>query len=160
MIMDSNTIAGHLQFALDVAEANVLNGGGPFGAVIVLPSGKTFVGVNRVTKNLDPTAHAEVTAIRKACEGVQNFSLEGATLFSSCEPCPMCLTACLWARIDKVYFAASRYDAADAGFDDLAFYEQIENGATGDYASAYDLSVATRTAPFERWTNTETVVSY
>ena len=81
------------------------------------------VGQNRVTRDNDPTAHAEVQAIRAACPAIENFSLEGSTVYTSCEPCPLCLAACLWARVDRVVFAADRNDAARAGFDDSAFYD-------------------------------------
>jgi tRNA(Arg) A34 adenosine deaminase TadA len=81
--------------------------------------------VNLVTASNDPTAHAEVTAIRRACEELKTFDLKGCTIYSSCEPCPMCLTAILWARVDRLYFASTAQDAADAGFDDSHFYEQV-----------------------------------
>ncbi|MEO8908000.1 MAG: nucleoside deaminase, partial [Microbacteriaceae bacterium] len=108
----------YLRHAIELAVRNVDNGGGPFGALIVTADGREFEGLNRVTANNDPTAHAEVTAIRTACAGIQNFDLTGATLYTSCEPCPMCLASALWARVDNVVFAADRHDAADAGFDD------------------------------------------
>lgn len=82
-------------------------------------------GINRVTAELDPTAHAEISAVREACRKLGRFSLQGCTLYSSCEPCPMCLGAIYWARLDALYFAASREDAARAGFDDSFLYEQI-----------------------------------
>ena len=85
--------------SIELATANVLNSGGPFGAVIVTADGKTFDGVNRVTATNDPTAHAEVTAIRRACSELGTFDLTGATLYTSCEPCPMCLASALWARV-------------------------------------------------------------
>ncbi len=112
----------HLKHAVDLATRNVQNGGGPFGAVIVTADGTVFEGLNRVTANNDPTAHAEVTAIRVACAESGTFDLSGATLYTSCEPCPMCLSSALWARVEHVYFAADRHDAADAGFDDAVFY--------------------------------------
>jgi guanine deaminase len=106
--------------SIELATANVLNSGGPFGAVIVTADGQTFDGVNRVTATNDPTAHAEVTAIRRACSELGTFDLTGATLYTSCEPCPMCLASALWARAD-------RHDAASVGFDDAVFYEYFEN---------------------------------
>lgn len=114
-----------LEKAIALAAENVLNGGGPFGAVIVMPDGTVYTGVNRVTDLNDPTAHAEVTAIRNACKGEGTFDISGAVLYTSCEPCPMCLGAALWSRIaiEDILFAADRNDAADAGFDDAAFYE-------------------------------------
>jgi guanine deaminase len=113
--------------SIQLATANALNSGGPFGAVIVTPDGRAFDGVNRVTASNDPTAHAEVTAIRRACSGLATFDLSGATLYTSCEPCPMCLASALWARVERVVFAADRHDAASVGFDDAVFYEYFEN---------------------------------
>ena len=121
------TAEAYLARSIRLATANVLNSGGPFGAVIVTADGQAFDGVNRVTADNDPTAHAEVTAIRRACSGLGTFDLRGATLYSSCEPCPMCLASALWARIDRVVFAADRHDAASVGFDDAVFYEYFDN---------------------------------
>jgi len=106
-------------------EGMMNNAGGPFGCVVV--KGDTIVGRgwNRVTSTNDPTAHAEVTAIRDACRQLQDFQLEGCEIYTSCEPCPMCLGAIYWARPSKVYFAASREDAAGAGFDDSMIYDEI-----------------------------------
>ncbi|MFH5878695.1 nucleoside deaminase [Arthrobacter sp. NA-172] len=116
-----------LATSIELATANVLNSGGPFGAVIVTADGRAFEGVNRVTATNDPTAHAEVTAIRNACRELGTFDLSGATLYTSCEPCPMCLASALWARVGSVVFAADRHDAASVGFDDAVFYEYFEN---------------------------------
>jgi len=116
----------YLGKAVEIASNNVRNAGGPFGAIVVAADGQIFEGVNRVTANNDPTAHAEVTAIRTACQGLGTFDLSGAVLYSSCEPCPMCLASSLWARIDRVVFAADRHDAARAGFDDAVFYDYFD----------------------------------
>lgn len=113
----------HLALAIDLATANIADGGGPFGAVVVRGGRIIGRGQNRVTRDNDPSAHAEVTAIRAACQELGDFSLAGATLYSSCEPCPMCLSTALWARVDRIVFAADRHDAAAGGFDDLAFYD-------------------------------------
>ncbi|MBS0262910.1 MAG: nucleoside deaminase [Planctomycetes bacterium] len=99
--------------------------GGPFGAVIVRQGVIVGRGWNRVTSTNDPTAHAEVTAIRDACTHLQTFSLAGCDIYSSCEPCPLCLAAIYWARIDRIYFAATCDDAAAVGFDDRQFYDEI-----------------------------------
>ena len=100
--------------------------GGPFGAIIVGPDGQVVgEGCNRVTSANDPTAHAEVVAIRAACEAVRSFQLDGCTLYASCEPCPMCLSAAYWARVDGIVYGASREDAAAAGFDDAFIYDEI-----------------------------------
>lgn len=117
----------YLSRAIRLATANVLNNGGPFGATVVTADGQAFDGVNRVTADNDPTAHAEVTAIRTACRELGTFDLTGAVLYTSCEPCPMCLASALWARIGKVVYAADRHDAASAGFDDAVFYEYFQN---------------------------------
>ncbi|MBC7921712.1 MAG: nucleoside deaminase [Ferruginibacter sp.] len=100
--------------------------GGPFGAVVVKGGRIIARGNNRVTSTNDPTAHAEVVAIREACRLLGTFDLRGCELYTSCEPCPMCLGAIYWARFDKVYFANTRHDAADAGFDDALIYQEIE----------------------------------
>ncbi len=101
------------------------NDGGPFGAVVALDGKIVGEGWNQVTSANDPTAHAEVVAIRDACRRLGRFSLAGAAIYTSCEPCPMCLTAILWARLDRIYYANDRADAAAAGFDDAEFYRQV-----------------------------------
>lgn len=101
------------------------NEGGPFGAVVVRDGAIVGRGWNRVTAANDPTAHAEIVAIRDACERLKTFSLEGCELYSSCEPCPMCLAAIYWSRLDALTFAATRDDAADAGFDDAMLYREL-----------------------------------
>lgn len=157
------TPAEYLAHAVAIATENVRNAGGPFGAIVVTADGRVFEGVNRVTANLDPTAHAEVTAIRAACQGTGTFDLSGATLYTSCEPCPMCLASSLWARIDRVYFAATRDDAADAGFDDAVFYRYFE-GDESDRAlmpvSDIELPAEQRVAPFTEWRHTATRIEY
>ena len=101
------------------------NEGGPFGAIVVKNGKIVGVGNNRVTSSNDPTAHAEVTAIRDACKNLNTFQLDGCVLYTSCEPCPMCLGAIYWARPDKVYYANTREDAAHIGFDDDFIYNEI-----------------------------------
>jgi tRNA(Arg) A34 adenosine deaminase TadA len=116
----------HLRRALELAQRNASSGrGGPFGAVIARGDEIVAEGVNLVTSAHDPTAHAEVNAIREACRRLGSHSLAGCTIYSSCEPCPMCLSAIYWARLDALCFAASRDDAAAAGFDDSFLYAQI-----------------------------------
>ncbi len=102
------------------------NAGGPFGAVIVKDGEIIGEGFNKVTSTNDPTAHAEVVAIRNACENLGSFQLDGCVLYTSCEPCPMCLGAIYWARPAKVFYAATREDAANIGFDDEFIYKEIE----------------------------------
>jgi guanine deaminase len=101
------------------------NEGGPFGAVIVRNGEIVGRGWNRVTSTNDPTAHAEVVAIRDACSKLKTFSLDGCDVYSSCEPCPMCLAAIYWSRLDRIYYAATCDDAAAAGFDDRNFYREV-----------------------------------
>lgn len=112
--------------AINLAVENVHNGGGPFGAVIVKDGEVVATGVNRVTAQHDPTAHAEVQAIRTACKKLETFMLEGCEIYSSCEPCPMCLGAIYWAHLDRLYYGANKTDAADAGFDDSFIYKELE----------------------------------
>lgn len=108
-----------------VKETMPHNLGGPFGSIIVKNSKIIAKGINRVTSSNDPTAHSEIVTIREACKTLNTFDLSGCTLYVNCEPCPMCLCACYWARIDKVFFALEKKDAQKAGFDDAYFYEQI-----------------------------------
>lgn len=160
---DRPTPAEYLAQAVDLATENVRNQGGPFGAIVVSADGRVFEGSNRVTANLDPSAHAEVTAIRNACQGLDTFDLTGAALYTSCEPCPMCLATALWARIDRVYYAADRHDAADAGFDDAVFYRYFE-GDDSDRAimpvGQETLPPEHRVAPFTEWNQTENRIEY
>lgn len=102
------------------------NVGGPFGCVVVKDGNIVGEGSNRVTSTNDPTAHAEIVAIRNACENLVSFRLDGCTIYTSCEPCPMCLGAIYWARPAAIFFAGTRVDAANAGFDDEHFYAEIE----------------------------------
>lgn len=155
------TPAGYLAQAVRLATDNVRNAGGPFGAIVVTADGRVFEGVNRVTADLDPTAHAEVSAIRAACRGIGSFDLSGASLYTSCEPCPLCLASALWARIAHVYFAADRQDAADAGFDDAVFYDYFEDPTralmpvdrvTPDSGTPVD--------PFDEWRANTTRIDY
>lgn len=112
--------------AIRLSIKSVESGGGPFGAVIVKDGKEIASGVNRVTKRLDPTAHAEIVAIRKAAGKLKDFNLSGCGIYTSCEPCPMCLSAIYWARIDKIYYANTKEDARDIGFDDSFIYRQLE----------------------------------
>ena len=114
-----------MQMAINLSIENVANGGGPFGAVIVRNGEVIATGVNRVTANNDPTAHAEVSAIREACAKLGNFKLEGCTIYTSCEPCPMCLSAIYWAGISKIFYGNTKTDAKIIGFDDSFIYDEI-----------------------------------
>jgi len=115
-----------LQHAISLSQQYMqANAGGPFGAVIVRDDQLVAEGWNQVTSTCDPTAHAEVVAIRHACKALGGFSLAGCVLYTSCEPCPMCLAAAYWARVDRVVFGAGRADAAAIGFDDAFIYDQL-----------------------------------
>ena len=115
-----------MQRAIELSINSVRNGGGPFGAIIAREGEIIAEGSNGVTIYNDPTAHAEVTAIRKACEKLGTFDLTGCEIYTSCEPCPMCLGAIYWAHLDKIYYANDRKDAAEIGFDDDFIYQEIE----------------------------------
>lgn len=116
-----------MQMAIDLAENNVTQGqGGPFGAVIVKDGMVIARSANRVVPTNDPTAHAEVSAIRLACKELESFSLDGCVIYTSCEPCPMCLGAIYWARIDQIYYANTKADAAAIGFDDKFIYDELD----------------------------------
>lgn len=120
--MDNPFMARAIQLSID----NVISGnGGPFGAVVVRNGSIIAEGVNRVTATNDPTAHAEMIAIREACAKLGNFELKGCELYSSCEPCPMCLGACYWARLTRIYFGNSAADASRVGFDDSFIYREL-----------------------------------
>ncbi|MBR2443299.1 MAG: nucleoside deaminase [Rikenellaceae bacterium] len=128
MTTKTNTPSTHEEFmseAIRLAIDNIDNNGGPFGAVIVKDGRIVGVGANRVTANNDPTAHAEVMAIRDACKQLGTFDLDGCTIYSSCEPCPMCLSAIYWAGITEAYYGCNKFDAAGIGFDDKFIYDQL-----------------------------------
>ena len=112
--------------AIELSIESVKNGGGPFGAVIVKDDKIIAEGSNKVTSTNDPTAHGEIVAIREACKKINNFRLNGYELYSTCEPCPMCLSAIYWARIDKIYYANNRKDAQKIDFDDSLIYSEFK----------------------------------
>ncbi len=115
-----------MKLAIEYAEYNITNGlGGPFGAVIVKDGVLVAGCANKVIPENDPTAHAEISAIRLACQKLGTFNLSGCEIYTSCEPCPMCLGAIYWARIDKIYYANTKADAAEIGFDDYFIYEEM-----------------------------------
>ena len=114
-----------MQMAIDLSVINIEEGGGPFGAVIVRDGKLIAKGANRVVLNNDPTAHAEVVAIRNACQALGTFDLSGCTVYTSCEPCPMCLSALYWAGIERICYANTKRDAAAIDFDDSFIYDQL-----------------------------------
>jgi guanine deaminase len=145
--------AGYVQQAIDAGREGMrARAGGPFGAIVVGPDGAVVgVGCNRVTSANDPTAHAEVTAIRAACSGLGTFLLEGCTLYASCEPCPMCLAAAYWARVKAIVYGATRADAAAAGFDDAFIYEEIGRPVDARRIPMRHLPGDSASALFEEW---------
>ena len=144
-----------LEQAIALAVRNVDNGGGPFGAIILREGILLGTGQNRVTRDLDPSAHAEIVAIRAACKEADSFSLAGCTLYTSCEPCPMCLATALWARLDRVVYAADRDDAAKGGFDDRAFYDLFGTGRANEHhdwpTRVDELRIPQAYDPFDAW---------
>ena len=112
--------------AIELSVKNIDNDGGPFGAVVVKDGEVVARGVNRVTASIDPTAHAEVSAIREAAKKLGTFDLSGCEIYSSCEPCPMCLGSIYWAHLDKLYYANTKLDAKNIGFDDSFIYDEID----------------------------------
>ncbi|MGA3095145.1 MAG: nucleoside deaminase [Bryobacteraceae bacterium] len=140
-----------MEHAIDLAAANVRRGGGPFAALVVKDGVVIATGANRVTLANDPTAHAEVEAIRQACRALGSFQLTGCEVYSSCEPCPMCLGALCWARPARVFFAATTRDAAAAGFDDAFVYRQIETPHAERAIPMIHLANTLAAKPFEEW---------
>ncbi len=137
--------------AIDLAADSARTGGGPFGAVIVRNGQVLSVGTNHVVSGCDPTAHAEVVAIRRAAESLGTHDLAGAVLYSSCEPCPMCAAAIHWARIERVEFAGDRHDAARAGFDDAVLYRELPLPPSERSVPAVQRLAERGTEPFQAW---------
>lgn len=141
-----------LRRAINLATVNVLsNKGGPFGAVVVRDGRIVGEGANSVTLTFDPTAHGEVVAIRAACRELGTFTLTGCELYTSCEPCPMCLAACYWARLDAIYYGCSAADAARAGFDDAFLYEEFRKDQSSRTLSGQQLLPEDARACFDAW---------
>jgi len=149
-----------MQLAIRLSEENVHNGGGPFGAVIAKEGEVVATGVNRVTANNDPTAHAEVSAIREACRKVKNFKLDGCVVYSSCEPCPMCLSALYWAGISKIYYANTKDDAKAIDFDDSFIYEQLSLNRPDRSIPSEQMLRDEALKAFEMWRDKEDKTEY
>ena len=149
-----------MQRAINLSIANVKNGGGPFGAVIVKDGQIIAEGTNRVTADNDPTAHAEVSAIRQAAKKLHTFDLSGCEIYTSCEPCPMCLSAIYWAHLDKIYFGNTKSDAKDIGFDDSFIYDELALNPTERIIAMERLMPEVAIRAFEDWENTEDKVVY
>lgn len=149
-----------MRTAIRLSEQNVAAGGGPFGAVIARDGRIVATGTNRVTPDCDPTAHAEVSAIRAAAKKLGTFDLSGCEIYTSCEPCPMCLGAIYWARLDRMYYGNDKHDAARIGFDDAFIYEEISlKPADRKLKSAVLLSDEAIKA-FETWETKSDKVEY
>ena len=149
-----------LQQAVDLASENVWDGGGPFGAIIVKDQQIIAASGNRVTPNLDPTAHAEIMAIRAACHHLNDYQLSDCTLYTSCEPCPMCLGAIYWARLATVYFACNRFDASQAGFDDSFIYDEIPKQPAERNIAMHYIQLSSADKPFREWDRLESKIRY
>jgi guanine deaminase len=150
-----------MQEAIRRATENVRDGlGGPFAAVVVKDGRVIAAGANSVTSTNDPTAHAEVTAIREACRELGTFQLTGCEIYSSCEPCPMCLGAIYWARPDRVFYAATASDAAAAGFDDSFIYEELKRAQADRRIPLEPMMREAGLEPFREWTQKNDRIRY
>jgi len=146
--------------AIALATENVSRGGGPFGCVVVRDSEILATGVNQVTVTNDPTAHAEVVAVRAACKALGSFQLHGCTVYTSCEPCPMCLAAIYWARLDRIFYACGRSDACSAGFDDEFIYKELSLEIAARTVPMVQLSRDAACAVFKIWEEKPDKVPY
>lgn len=147
--------------AIALSEKNVLQSlGGPFGAVIVKDGKAIAKSGNKVTTRLDPTAHAEVSAIRLACKKLKTFDLSGCVIYTSCEPCPMCLAAIYWARIDMVYFANTKSDAAKINFDDNFIYEELDKPMDKRQLRFKQMMHTEALNAFKLWEQSELKINY
>lgn len=149
-----------MEMAARLSEENVKNGGGPFGAVIVKGGEIVATGVNRVTANNDPTAHAEVSAIRNACQKVGSFKLDGCIVYSSCEPCPMCLSALYWAGVKAIIYGNTKEDADSIGFGDKFIYEEIDRQPSERTIPCHHLANSHTPVAFNMWRDKEDKVVY
>ena len=150
-----------MQQAIEQAVENVRSGqGGPFAALVVRKSEVLARGANRVTTLKDPTAHAEMEAIRSACGVLGDFRLEGCDLYTTCEPCPMCLGAIYWARLERVYYAGTQIDAADAGFDDRFIYSELKQPPQERQLTMKQLLKGEAHRPFAAWRAHEARIGY
>ena len=149
-----------MQMAINLSIENVANGGGPFGAVIVRNGEVIATGTNRVTANNDPTAHAEVSAIREACAKEQNFKLAGCTCYTSCEPCPMCLSALYWAGVERIVYGNTKEDAKAINFDDSFIYDEIAKPYALRAIPIQNLMREEALAGFRAWTEKTDKIEY
>jgi guanine deaminase len=149
-----------MQEAVELATENARNGGGPFGAVVVRDGAVIARGVNKVASSNDPTAHAEVMAIREACKILSSFQLDGCEIYTSCEPCPMCFGAIYWARPLAVYYACTRFEAAAIGFDDEFIYEELAKSLGERKLPMIHLEVPGASESFKVWSESDKKIEY
>lgn len=149
-----------MRTAIRLSEENVKAGGGPFGAVIARNGEIVATGVNRVTPDCDPTAHAEVSAIRAAAAKLGTFDLSGCEIYTSCEPCPMCLGAIYWAHLDRMYYGNDKNDAAKIGFDDAFIYKELELAPAERKLKSQELLPEEAIRAFETWSRKPDKVEY
>ncbi|MBK6878891.1 MAG: nucleoside deaminase [Ignavibacteria bacterium] len=140
-----------MEEAIRLSLENIKNSGGPFGAVITKNGEIVATGVNRVTSKNDPTAHAEIEAIREACKRLQTFDLSDCEIYSSCEPCPMCLSAIYWSRLSKIFYGGTRHDAGNAGFRDDFLYDEIAAEIEKRKIPSINLMNKEAIEAFEKW---------
>ena len=146
--------------AIELSIKNIDNQGGPFGCIIVKQGKIIAEGFNKVTSTNDPTAHGEIVAIREACKKLNTFNLKGCDLYSSCEPCPMCLSAIYWAHIDKIFYANTREDAKDIDFDDSLIYTEISKDKNNRQIKMIQLHRNEALEAFKIWKNKEDKIKY
>jgi len=150
-----------IEKTIDMALHNIKSqNGGPFAAMVVRNGKIIGTGVNQVTRSNDPTAHAEVQAIRDACKNINDFKLSDCEIYTSCEPCPMCMSAIYWSRIERVYFALTKDDAADAGFDDSFLYEELKKSMEERQMEMNPIGREEALVIFDTWKNMGAKISY
>lgn len=159
--MAENNHKKFIERAIELSKKGMDTGaGGPFGALVVKNGEIIAEGYNGVTSSNDPTAHAEIVAIRKACEKLNSFQLDGCIIYTSCEPCPMCLGAIYWARPKTVYYACTKEDAAEIGFDDAFIYEELDKDIDNRKIQFINLERDKGKAIFDEWKTKEDRVDY
>ena len=149
-----------MKMAIELSIESVNKKGGPFGCVIVKNNKVIAKGSNKVTSTNDPTAHGEIVAIREACKKLNNFNLNGSELYSTCEPCPMCLSAIYWARISKIYYGNTREDAQKIDFDDSLIYSELQKNINGRQIPMIQMMRSEALKAFERWDKKTDKVKY
>ncbi|WP_342329252.1 nucleoside deaminase [Pedobacter sp. FW305-3-2-15-E-R2A2] len=158
---ENNPHEKFMKIAIALSEKNVTGGlGGPFGAVVVKDGKIIAKSGNKVTTTNDPTAHAEVSAIRLACKKLKTFDLSGCVVYTSCEPCPMCLSAIYWARIETIYYANTKVDAANIGFDDKFIYDEIEKPMAKRTLPIHQMMRTEAQQAFQLWDQSSMKIDY